>query len=205
MDIGMALVSIRIDDDVIARLQALSEKHAIRGRGPAPYQLLLKAMVMQGIADAEATGKVPLAALGAHKLVDRLMGALPFVTAGSSAVYVLMSEGERPLVKIGVSAELRRRLGKHLIASPVELKLLLAYDGDRAEEKRVHRLFRSDRVKGEWFRASPAILSWVDQKRTELNEGVRPTVGGVHLPNVYPSKDLSDEELVTIFRTPTQK
>lgn len=80
--------------------------------------------------------------------------------AGRGTVYVF-ADLERGLVKIGhtvLDVEKRRRGIEH--ASGAALALLGAVAGSRDDEASVHEMFAEHRVRGEWFRATDAVLDW---------------------------------------------
>lgn len=61
-------------------------------------------------------------------------------------------------IKIGYSGDVRRRL-LYRDVRPAELRA--AEPGTFALERRRHRQFSADRIEGEWFRASPALVTYV--------------------------------------------
>ena len=65
-------------------------------------------------------------------------------------------------VKIGFSDEPRSRFIKMRTDSPVPLALERICDGDLLDEFALHRRFQSDRLSGEWFKLSAAILAHMD-------------------------------------------
>jgi transposase-like protein len=77
----------------------------------------------------------------------------------SGFIYAI-SNGET--IKIGWSARhpggARGRLAELQIASHIELKLLGVIEGTRSEEQFLHARFSEERVRGEWFKATPQIL-----------------------------------------------
>jgi hypothetical protein len=67
-------------------------------------------------------------------------------------------------IKIGVTTDVERRLGElqRAIKGPVEL--LGVIDGDRGTEAALHALLASDRLEGEWFKPSDAVISAIPRK-----------------------------------------
>lgn len=63
------------------------------------------------------------------------------------------------LVKIGRSVDPLRRLATFQTSSPEKLKIVLTLDGDR--ELDLHQRFAEFRVRGEWFRPSVEMLSFI--------------------------------------------
>lgn len=63
-----------------------------------------------------------------------------------------------PLIKIGFSGDLKQRLS-HLSCEFDGLTLLGSAPGDREAERALHRIFRTHRVKGEWFKPTRKIMN----------------------------------------------
>jgi Meiotically up-regulated gene 113 len=69
------------------------------------------------------------------------------------------------LVKIGFSSSMRGVRQRHstiLTSSPLPVELLGAVEGTEADEKRWHQRFAAQRAKGEWFTASPELLTAIE-------------------------------------------
>lgn len=98
--------------------------------------------------------KVPTQARG---LVAAATGAT-MPDDAREVVYFVQADG-CSLVKIGTSANLRKRLGILRAASPVPLTLLATMPGGRREETDLHRRFQCDH--GEWFKPTPDLLAFV--------------------------------------------
>lgn len=56
--------------------------------------------------------------------------------------------------------------------SPWGVKVLATCSGGRTFEKELHRLFRKDRVRSEWFRGSPALHELIDWCKKHPNADV---------------------------------
>lgn len=69
-------------------------------------------------------------------------------------------------IKIGYAKDVRQRMATLCSASPAPLTLLATCEGDRHEEKQLHRLHRADRQHGEWFKPSEAVLTTIDIARS---------------------------------------
>lgn len=76
-------------------------------------------------------------------------------------IYFVKSAGG--LVKIGLSANPRRRLVKMRADSSEVLELLVIIDGGPKDEKALHAQFSHLRVRGEWFNDDGAIGKLVGQ------------------------------------------
>ena len=75
------------------------------------------------------------------------------------SVYFIATE-DRNAVKIGVSADARKRLSLMQTGSAQSLLLLREIEGaDVAHERWLHRQFAADRIRGEWFRFNPRMLT----------------------------------------------
>lgn len=76
-------------------------------------------------------------------------------------------------VKIGSADHVGSRLDSLTTGNPYPLKLLAAIWGSTTDERRLHRIFQSDRVKGEWFKFDFQIKEylkarWVQQETKEI-------------------------------------
>lgn len=69
-------------------------------------------------------------------------------------IYFVATQG---MVKIGFSSMILDRVSKLSAQSPSRIRFLAALPGGRNIEKALHEMFADDRVKGEWFKHSPAI------------------------------------------------
>lgn len=65
------------------------------------------------------------------------------------------------LVKIGASDNPWSRLSKIQSDNPGELQMLAIAGGGREFEAAVHRMFKPDHVRGEWFRMSPDLAAYL--------------------------------------------
>lgn len=74
-------------------------------------------------------------------------------------VYFIRS-GE--LIKIGTSENLPSRYSTFATSGPEQPEILLVIAGDHTQERQVHALFAADRVRGEWFRPSDALMAFID-------------------------------------------
>ncbi len=83
------------------------------------------------------------------------------VNVGTSGYVYIAQSGERPYYKIGFST--RRpitRIGDMQTGNPDKLKVVEVFWCINASEveKRLHWLFRAERVQGEWFKLTPEQL-----------------------------------------------
>jgi len=75
-------------------------------------------------------------------------------------VYFIQCGNDGP-IKIGKSIDPVRRLQILALSAPSKLRLLATIPGSRDEESRLHRQFAEDRLYGEWFHPSPALLALI--------------------------------------------
>ena len=67
-------------------------------------------------------------------------------------------------IKIGYTAgDPATRLAALAIGCPHKLTLLAAFEGGPEHEAALHRLFAADRIRGEWFRPSDALMAIIRQ------------------------------------------
>jgi hypothetical protein len=68
-------------------------------------------------------------------------------------------------VKIGFTAQPRSRFSALRAVNLDKLNVLALFPGSIQHEKFLHRLFEQDRIKGEWFTKSGALLETIDDIR----------------------------------------
>jgi len=86
----------------------------------------------------------------------------PIFSCSAPWVYFIQAKSGGP-IKIGKAANVRRRLKALQSASPEKLKILGATRV--LSEPEVHRMFWKERIRGEWFEPSPALLRFIDAVR----------------------------------------
>lgn len=74
------------------------------------------------------------------------------------AIYVIQA-GEGGPVKIGIAADVRKRVAGMQTASSAPLTFLHVFEGGSDEERILHARFASHRIAGEWFAPAPEILA----------------------------------------------
>ncbi len=84
-----------------------------------------------------------------------------------SYVYFVEAVGTG-LVKIGLSADPMKRVGSLRIACPVDIVVRAIVPGDRDLERSLHRRFAQHWARGEWFRMTPDIVSFMDQTEAPI-------------------------------------
>lgn len=63
-------------------------------------------------------------------------------------------------VKVGKADDVQKRLSGLQTGSPRKLKLLAAIPGDHEQERAIHQRFSHLRTHGEWFYATPEIVTY---------------------------------------------
>lgn len=87
---------------------------------------------------------------------------------GGEVRSVYFIEAENGLIKIGVSDDPVSRFGQIRTMSPLPLRLRGVVPGaGNAGEAELHQRFAADRAHGEWFRPSPALLSYIAANAVE--------------------------------------
>jgi hypothetical protein len=72
-------------------------------------------------------------------------------------------------IKIGMSGNARQRFDALRTSSPVELEFLGLVAGAYVEERTLHQRFAEFRTHGEWFKAAPAILAFIEETPTRID------------------------------------
>ncbi len=84
-------------------------------------------------------------------------------------IYFLQDPSDNA-IKIGFTASdtPEGRIRACQTGNPRPLALLATIPGDEAAERGLHQTFTGDRLHGEWFRPSPAVLAFIIQAQTAL-------------------------------------
>ncbi len=77
-------------------------------------------------------------------------------------IYVIGAQRQRAPVKIGISTEPAKRLDTLRTSHHEELFILAQGPGGRSEEQGLHRMFASERMRGEWFKRSNGIINLIN-------------------------------------------
>jgi hypothetical protein len=98
------------------------------------------------------------------------LGELSNPNFQAAFVYFVKADLEEPLVKIGVTANLRKRCGELSTYSPVPLALVAAerygtFNRARAREAEIHGMLKEFRTHGEWFTVTPTVQQQIDDSR----------------------------------------
>jgi len=94
----------------------------------------------------------------------------------SSFVYFIRSESGK--IKIGVTTDVRKRLGSLRTSSSERIDLIGYMQGDVSLERSLHQKFAASRLSGEWFSPSSDLLDFIEFSVTdrEANVSFRPDV-----------------------------
>jgi hypothetical protein len=84
-----------------------------------------------------------------------------------TSVYII-GQRDRGPVKIGLSGSAGVRLAALQISSPYELFVLTEFPGGAAEEEKLHKFFEKERLRGEWFRRSRRIKTFIDMSNCKV-------------------------------------
>jgi DNA-directed RNA polymerase subunit F len=101
----------------------------------------------------------------------------PVKTAEETTIYFI-SDGE--FVKIGRATNVATRLSDLQVASPRNLTVLAIVDAPPHSERELHRLFEDWHVRGEWFRLSDQIRSFITAEGRAWRVSAAEIVQGIH-------------------------
>lgn len=73
-----------------------------------------------------------------------------------TSLYVIAPH-DRSVLKVGMSADVARRLAQIQASSATPLSVIATRSGDRADEAAIHRQLREHRMHGEWFHDTPVV------------------------------------------------
>lgn len=92
-------------------------------------------------------------------------------------VYFIGNKQEQK-VKIGSSGQpIKQRFITIQSNCPFDVEILLFVEGMRTIEKYLHNMFKSDNIRGEWFRLSPEIQAFINNPQLpQIEEKYKPTV-----------------------------
>jgi len=84
------------------------------------------------------------------------------LSSDKDLIYFIQDEDTK-YIKIGHSRNLRKRLTSMQTGSSSELKLLAWEDASNIGEKQLHSIFSNCRVRGEWFKPTVALLTYINE------------------------------------------
>lgn len=96
--------------------------------------------------------------------VARAIRAAKQAETGDTFIYFLRAG---PFVKIGHSKVWKTRRAQMQVGSPYDIIPILVLIGQPALERELHRKFKSDHYRGEWFHMSESISRYVRERRAD--------------------------------------
>jgi DNA-binding NtrC family response regulator len=73
-----------------------------------------------------------------------------------------IQQGTTGPIKIGYTKnDIAKRMLSLQTASPKKLTLLGVIEGDKSQEKLIHKFFHAHKMEGEWFKPAPAVLDYI--------------------------------------------
>jgi hypothetical protein len=106
--------------------------------------------------------------------VHRLFAETPSsIMAKQTRVYFIQ-EGERGPIKIGLAMEPLKRLATLQTGHPRPLRLLRAVAGTARHERDVHMMFFKEHLRGEWFKPSKRLISYIENAEDFAMPAPRP-------------------------------
>lgn len=68
-------------------------------------------------------------------------------------------------IKIGITTRGKKRLSAYKTSTPFDLDVLFSYRGPKSEEARLHKKFAWLHHRGEWFRAEPELIHYINRRK----------------------------------------
>lgn len=112
----------------------------------------------EGLPEMGATlpeGSEPRADKVAHGASATKKGVRP------SVVYFAQAGTDGP-IKIGFSKSFKQRIASIEASTFEPIRILAVVNGGINRERALHRRFRADRIKSEWFRPSTALMAYIE-------------------------------------------
>jgi Meiotically up-regulated gene 113 len=88
---------------------------------------------------------------------------------GASVVYFLQAEGTGR-IRIGISRRPLERIKEIRAGSSETLRLVAMIRGGKDKEAFLHDLFADARIHGEWFEATPDLVSYINAHAQETRQ-----------------------------------
>lgn len=95
---------------------------------------------------------------------DEEAAAPPAYNPGDLVLYFVQAGEEGP-IKIGITANLARRMSALQNGTSATLTIVRLIHGSHALERRLLRIFRPSRIRGEWHRPDPLLLRYIEELR----------------------------------------
>lgn len=113
------------------------------------------------IARVKSSGK-ELTSSGIHRFAKRYFNEAHDL----NLVYFIQADIGGP-IKIGVSANIDKRIAQLQLSCPFTLRLLLLVQGGYSVELKLHKLFHTSRLHGEWFEPSESLVKFITEMNNE--------------------------------------
>lgn len=84
------------------------------------------------------------------------------------AIYIIQSGGKAGPVKIGWANTPTDRLVALQVGNPNRLSIIRVFNGNRQLEFEMHREFANQRIRNEWFKFHPHMLTYNFSPKTEV-------------------------------------
>ena len=94
------------------------------------------------------------------------LGIVPTPDApAQELVYFIQSSGRQQLIKIGHTTNLPQRLSALRTIHVEPLEVLFTFPGKKNVERELHKQFVSACITGEWFRPTPELLAYIEERK----------------------------------------
>lgn len=152
-------------------IQQVVKIRAQRSKDPQKYQEHneIVDVYLSAIGDGSASGRAEVAPrtptrddwVARDKIFDGMAeaGQIKDTDTESTVYFVYAREVKR--IKIGVTRDIDKRMSSFRTAIPCTLDLMATCGGGRQREMALHKQFAGARVQGEWFNATPELISFV--------------------------------------------
>lgn len=90
-----------------------------------------------------------------------------FLPPARPGTLYFIQRGDDGPVKIGMSADVPKRMKQLQCASSDELHLRATVPTSELTEREAHRRFKAYRLRGEWFRAAAELLAFIEENRSK--------------------------------------
>lgn len=104
-------------------------------------------------------------------------------------LYFIETDCAERHIKIGIASNVHTRMSKMQMDCPYRLRLIKRVPGGAYLEKDLHKEFSADRITGEWFRRSEALLARIESMEgvtTAKEPGWRDVGRGLDVTNPWP-------------------
>lgn len=99
-----------------------------------------------------------------------------------SFIYVLETD-DLPYFKLGYTKDIAKRVGDLATGLPFDVEVRLFVTATRDDERQCHQLLKPYRKRNEWYCATPAVISFVDDLEFAADEDGGVAGGARSLPD----------------------